>query len=188
MTESRIVTPDAGMELCYECDGEGVCLYCRGAGVENAKRCIAGGGECIVCAGAGQLSIGSEARADAASGRRVAIRVGCFRELGYDGPWSLEYARGKRSPEHLAEVVAYLRGGKLLVMSPGTVRDVFDQGTIAGTRSLRTDGDFTWPDSLAYYVERYAVELPPIFEARMAARSWVPPADVDLVGLMPSPE
>jgi hypothetical protein len=48
---------------------------------------------------------------------------------------------------------------------------------------MRTDGDFVWPDVLAYYVEKYGVELPPIFEARMASLGWSAPVDVDIVGL-----
>lgn len=187
MAESPVVTPDEGTELCYECDGSCLCWHCRGEGFEDGVRCITcnGGGKCIVCNGEGQLWLGTTASVRAAHGKRFAIRVGCFRELGYDGPWTLEAARGRRSPEHLAEVIAYLRAGKILVLSPGLVRDFYDNSRVAGNRSLRTDGMFTWPDSLAYYVEHYGVELPPVFEANMAGRGYVFPRDVDVNGLEP---
>jgi hypothetical protein len=66
------------------------------------------------------------------------------------------------------------------VASPGFARDVYDAAFVAGSRSMRTDGDFVWPDVLAYYVEKYGVELPPIFEAHMAAAGWTAPADIDI--------
>ena len=112
---------------------------------------------------------------------RALTMVGNFREMGYvrDAP-SLVDARGKRSAAHRAEVVAYLRGGTSYTVSPGPVRDLFDPTRFAGTAGIRTDGVFAWPDFLAYYVERYDVELPAAFEAHMRACAWHSPATVDL--------
>lgn len=188
-----IVSPDPGYELCYECDGDRLCWSCRGSGTrKDGRQCsdCTGRGLCIVCDGEGQLVVGSRAKyAPEREGRpdqsRTAKRVGCFRELGYeDGP-SLVEARGKRTSNHRHEVVAYLKAGRLLVMSPGIVRDYFDRGSVAGTRSIRTDGTFAWPDSLAFYVERYAIELPADFEQHMAAQHWHMPHEIDIVGLVP---
>lgn len=118
-------------------------------------------------------------------GKRTAKTVGLFLELGDDDAPSLADARGKRPPANQAQVVAYLKAGKVLVMSPGLVKDAFDRGTLAGTRSMRTDGVYAWPDSLAFYVERYQVELPAEFEEHMAKREWKMPAEIDIVGLVP---
>src|SRR5215468_12494295 len=115
-----LTTPDAGYELCYECEGKRVCWSCHGAGRRrNGDICntCAGRGLCIVCNGDGQLPAGTEASVDgrSRSGHRVAKRVGCFRELGYEGAPSLEEVRGKRATANQDKVVAYLRGGKVLV-------------------------------------------------------------------------
>ena len=69
--------------------------------------------------------------------------------------------------------------------SPGLVKDTFDGKTLAGKRSMRTDGVYAWPDALAYYVERYQVELPPEFESHMAKSEWRMPDTVDISGLRP---
>jgi hypothetical protein len=190
------MTPDKGYAICYECDGKRVCWSCGGAGVrDSGPRCntCTGSGWCIVCGGAGQLQAGATAEyrpdnatpAPAASGKRVAKSVGCFRDLGYEGAPSVADVRGKRSPDHQAQVVAYLKAGRVLVMSPGLVRDAFDRSSVAGSRSIRTDGEFAWPDSLAFYVERYLVELPRDFEEHMAARLWKMPDEIDIDGLVP---
>jgi hypothetical protein len=132
-----------------------------------------------VCRGAGEL----ESRAaPPATPEREAIPVGWFRELGYETALSIEQWKG-RDPAHAADVARYLRGGKVLVASPGLARDIYDRAVVAGSHSMRTDGDFVWPDVLAHYVEKYGVELPPIFEARMAAAGWNAPDEVDIVGL-----
>ena len=65
-----VTTPGPGAELCYECDGKRICIYCRGRGkLSNGNQCSTchGDGRCIVCDGAGELPIGSEKSADEAS-------------------------------------------------------------------------------------------------------------------------
>lgn len=184
---SPILNPDEGYELCYECDGKRVCWLCHGDQVlPNGERCgqCTGRGWCIVCGGAGQLRKVAPAGLPT-EGKRVARSIGCFRDLGYERGPSVADLRGKRKPEHQARVVDYLRAGKVLVMSPGLVNDVFDKTVVAGKRSIRTDGEYAWPDSLAFFVERYQVELPADFEEHMAARGWVMPANIDVRGLVP---
>lgn len=187
MTEqpTPITTPEAGYELCYECDGKRVCWLCHGDQVlPNGERCgqCTGRGWCIVCGGAGELRIEG---GRTPLGLRTATTVGGFRELGYDDGPPLAAVRGKRRAGDQAEVVAYLRAGVVLVTSPGLVKDAFDGKTLAGKRSMRTDGVYAWPDALAYYVERYQVELPAAFEAHMARSQWRVPEQVDITGLRP---
>jgi len=201
MTEQPepIPTPEPGYELCYECDGKRRCWLCSGDQVlASGDRCgeCTGRGWCIVCGGAGELVAGARARyapsslestpvAPLTPGQRTASTVGGFRELGYDDGPALAAVRGKRPAAHQAEVVAYLRAAPLLVTSPGLVKDAFDGKTLAGKRSMRTDGVYAWPDSLAYYVERHQVELPAAFEAHMAQNHWRVPVPIDLTGLRP---
>ena len=70
-------------------------------------------------------------------------------------------------------------------MSPGLIPDVFQPTMLAGARHIRTDGFYAWPDSLAYYVERYQVALPDELEEHMSARGWKVPDDIDTRGLRP---
>lgn len=172
----------SGHVLCYECEGKRTCWSCFGKGVRNNGAVCGecgGSGACPVCGGAGELEAGT---APPVIHAREAVPVGWFRELGYESAFSIEQAKN-RDPAHTADVARYLRGGKILVASPGLARDIYDRARVAGSHSMRTDGDFVWPDVLAYYVETYGVALPPIFEARMASRGWTAPADIDIVGL-----
>ncbi len=102
--------------------------------------------------------------------------VGRFRELGYgETAPSLVAARGKRAPRNKAEVVRYLRGAKMQAFSPGVERDVFDETKLADSPSIRTDGVYSWPELIGYYVEKYDIELPEDFEEHMRANSWTVP-------------
>jgi hypothetical protein len=105
------------------------------------------------------------------------IPVGFFRELGNDeadAP-SIAEARGKRAPDHKAEVVAYLRGADVLLtwMSADGAEDYFAPGEELGPEHVLTDGVFAWPSTLALYVDQYDVALPTAFEEHMAAHHWL---------------
>jgi len=112
--------------------------------------------------------------------------VGNFIEIGYDddptAP-SLASARGKRTADNKQQVVDYLRSAITFIVSPGRDDDVFDPSKSAGSSSIATDGVYVWPRTLAYYVEKYDVELPPDFEAHMARNGWKPPANIERLGL-----
>lgn len=65
-----VVTPAPGDEICYECDGKRICIWCSGRGeLANGKRCgtCYGDGLCIVCRGVGELPEGTEKAAKEAS-------------------------------------------------------------------------------------------------------------------------
>jgi hypothetical protein len=123
-------------------------------------------------AAASEASAGNTA---AAAKKRTLKLIGNFREMGWDdqpGAPSLPIVRGKRGPDHKADVVAYLRKAETITMSPGQERDFFDDSRYVGSPSMRTDGVYVWPDFLAGYVERYDVALPRDFERHMAGRTW----------------
>jgi len=111
--------------------------------------------------------------------------VGHFRELGYnyDAAPSIVDARGKRVATNKDKVVQYLRAGKCYIVFTGIVKDYFEPSAIIGTRSTRTDGTYTWPNALAYYVERYDIALPEHFERFMEDRGWQIRDDIDLLSL-----
>ena len=120
--------------------------------------------------------------------RRVAVRpVGFFAEL------NLHQAKGRPLLRDVVQdtpvadegrIVAYLRAGRPTWVSRGRGHDVLRPEWIPIPDEhglLRTDGVWTWPSELAYYVEQYHVRLPAEFVELMRVRDFlVPdlPADV----------
>lgn len=104
--------------------------------------------------------------------------IGNFIELGYDhhpDPPSLVAGRGKLDPAIKPQVLAYLRAGNMLIFSPGVDDDVLDPARRSDSPSIRMDGTYCWPQTLAYYVDRYDVELPAEFIAHARANDWQVP-------------
>ena len=121
--------------------------------------------------------------AGAAPGDHAPIRlVGNFREMGDPSPHapSLVETRGRRGRAHKQEVLTYLRTAPVIVFSPGLSEDYFEPTRRIKGPSMRTDGTYVWPEYLAYYVDRYDVELPPDFEAHMHTLAWQLPQGLDV--------
>lgn len=110
------------------------------------------------------------------------IPIGFYKELRGGKPHepSLREAIASTPQSHESSIVHYLKSGKLLIGSPGVVRDVLDSavGMISAPHIL-TDGVYAWPAVLAYYVERYHVQLPSDFLANMSANQWTIPQEID---------
>ena len=80
-------------------------------------------------------------------------------------------------------VVAYLRYASAVLFAPDHALDYFDMSKTIGTRTMRSDGVFVWPDYLAGYVEHYDVFLPEEFEEHMRLKHWTLPTAMDLCTL-----
>ena len=77
------------------------------------------------------------------------------------------------------QVVAYLKGGHVLIDFMDISDDVFDKSRqILGGPSTLTDGDWIWRDDFAYYVARHNVAVPPDFLDLIRQRHYVVP-DLD---------
>lgn len=100
--------------------------------------------------------------------------AGFFRELmhGDDGGASLIDLRRAVALMEEERIVEYLRKGVPLIVSPGVVYDVLDGGGPIGTGGILTDGEWAWPDDLAYYLEKYHVALPEDFVTWIAERGY----------------
>ncbi len=89
--------------------------------------------------------------------------LGFFRELRHgdpDGP-SLEELAGAGNAADTDMLVAYLRDGAALIVSPGLVSDVLSgDETPVCERHIVTDGVWVWPLDVAHYVEKRDVGLP----------------------------
>ena len=112
--------------------------------------------------------------------------AGYFRELpgGFRSGPSIEDARGKLPGGLVGSVAAYLNGGTILSVSPAPASDDWFTGARQVTRlGSLTDGEWTWPMSLAYYVEQYRVGIPQEFLAHMQQHGWqCPPVPEDELG------
>lgn len=65
-------------------------------------------------------------------------------------------------------VVEYLRANELVAMCAGWMTDRVTGKQVAGWRpNFRTDGVYAWGESLAYYVDKYNLELPSEFLAHI---------------------
>lgn len=99
------------------------------------------------------------------------IEVDWFREFGDEEAPPLASARSRSTRTNKPEVIRYLRSGRMITFSPGTVADPFRPGRTAGSLSILTDGTYSWHDALAYFVEVHDLALPAAFEDHIRARS-----------------
>ena len=75
------------------------------------------------------------------------------------------------------QIASYLNQGKIHVLSPGCETDILDPDEpIIGGMSQRTDGEWTWPDSLVYWVLHRQIGLPPDFVVKIRACGYRNPA------------
>ncbi|RAO23685.1 hypothetical protein ONO86_01996 [Micromonospora noduli] len=67
----------------------------------------------------------------------------------------------------------YLKNGSVVAAASGYVFDELapDRPEIAPL-SILTDGEWSWPSDLSYYVQKYQVGLPEEFLQHAAARGW----------------
>lgn len=65
------------------------------------------------------------------------------------------------------KIVEYLRKGHVTLCSPTITVDVFTGQRIDNQKYLMTDGEYSWNNALAYYVEKYHLRLPLEFEAKV---------------------
>ena len=106
--------------------------------------------------------------------------VGFFRELAYGVPDSPNLVESVRRfaayPKEL--VLNYLRTAPAIGGAWTITQDVLDPAhPDIGPLILRSDGAWKWPEELAYYVERYNVDLPAEFLAHLEAVGYQPPPE-----------
>lgn len=92
-----------------------------------------------------------------------------------DGPSLADCVRSVPTSDE-DKIVSYLRLSPTFAASGPMVDDVLDPSkkSIAPLETA-TDGEWMWPRDLAYYVERYHVELPEDFVNFMRENDWRAP-------------
>lgn len=98
------------------------------------------------------------------------IYIGEFRELCIrhpDYPSIIDYFDSDSYPGK-DKIVRYLKkSGEVDMMSGAIRKDVITGDTISFTDVGRNDGEYSWWESLAYYVEHYNLRLPKSFEEKI---------------------
>jgi hypothetical protein len=104
--------------------------------------------------------------------------VGFFRELPHGDPGgpSLREAIGRGDAQFRNDLASYLASGAVLASTAQRVDDVLSNEKLdAGQLAIQTDGRWTWPADLAYYVRKYNVQLPSTFVEQAQASAWKSP-------------
>lgn len=114
-------------------------------------------------------------------------KVGFFFELEPEVQRAeLHRLRSRSSHPDKLSILEYLRSG----VDAGAVMMIdYDyacepKATI-GAIVLKSDGRWIWPNSLAYYFEKYDVQLPEQFVLDMRSLDWVVPSNVEIPFEMP---
>jgi len=114
-------------------------------------------------------------------------RFGHFYELAPDTQRSeIGKLRSRLISTTKQQVLQYLQSG----VEAGIVMMVeYDHFTepeaCLGTVALLSDGNWIWPSSLAYYVDKYEVRLPAEFLDNMAKNGWSVPPGTEVPFEMP---
>lgn len=97
--------------------------------------------------------------------------VGMYREFGFAGAPEMKDSFEATAYPGQREIAAYLRNGDCVVACPKIEIDVFTGAHIRDEAAVLSDGEFKWPQCLAYYVETYNLRLPPEFETHILKSS-----------------
>ncbi len=109
-------------------------------------------------------------------------RFGHFYELDQnDMPVEISRLRRIEAEDDEQLVIQYLESGKVSAVVMIIERDFADSpnGKSLGEVILRTDGEWTWPESLCYYIKRYHIRVPEEFRQKMASTNWLVPRDFE---------
>jgi len=112
--------------------------------------------------------------------------AGFFKELPHGDKSGISLAENVSDTaiENEEEIIKYLDNGELFISCPGIATDVMDKNKIAGCPNIYTDGVWTWPGDLVYYIRHYHVKLPEEFISHMKSNGWIIPSiDLDNISL-----
>ena len=68
------------------------------------------------------------------------------------------------------KIITYLNRGEVLLVSPECSIEVFSGEKICHTKCIYTDGEYSWSNSLVYYVQYFNLRLPEEFENKILTR------------------
>lgn len=104
--------------------------------------------------------------------------LGFWAEHCGEGFPSIKFApRGSLSKAESELVATYLAACPIWISSPGAEESQLHDNVIAGTSSIRTDGEWAWHDTIAFYVRMHGIFLPDKFLQAVRAKNYLPPAE-----------
>jgi len=95
-------------------------------------------------------------------------------------PSLLDAPRAKLSSRDMEMIAHYLEICPIWIASPGVVYSSTNTVEIAGTPSIRTDGQWAWQDTMAYYVRKLHITPPAEFVLSVQEKMGIPPLETDL--------
>ena len=69
------------------------------------------------------------------------------------------------------KIINFLRDGKIEIAQMSRDRDIFTGERIPYEVLVMSDGDYFWPNTLAWYVEKYNLRMPEEFERYILSKS-----------------
>ena len=94
-------------------------------------------------------------------------------------PYFVDQPKNVLSESESILVAAYLENCPVWIASPGIVYSPLD-GHIAGSMSVKTDGEWAWQDTTAYYVREYRISPPLEFIRHIQSRSYIFPSEKEI--------
>ena len=65
------------------------------------------------------------------------------------------------------KILAYLNSGEVAAASTSRAVDVISGEQINQTNCILTDGEYSWSNSLGYYIKKYNLQLPKVLEDKI---------------------
>ena len=89
-----------------------------------------------------------------------------FREFGLENGPSIKDSFSSAPFPNKQKIIKYLSDGKIGMVSGSSYIDVITGENTKIGKCIMTDGEYTWPGILMYYVDKYNLRLPSEFEAK----------------------
>lgn len=91
-----------------------------------------------------------------------------------DGPGGLRTDIGPFEDDDLADIVGYLRAGRVLIRVSELLPDPLSADRPRVPVSLRTDGVWMWDDAVGYFLANHRLAPDPSFLDYVRERNYVP--------------
>lgn len=65
------------------------------------------------------------------------------------------------------KIITYLNNGEIVLASTASAVDVFSGERINQTNCILTDGEYSWSNSLGYYIQKYNLQIPKELENKI---------------------
>jgi hypothetical protein len=104
-------------------------------------------------------------------------------------PSLFEEPQGALSSTDAESIARYLENCPIWVASPGLENSKVFPAEVAGTLSIRTDGQWAWQDTMAHYVRKLRISPPSAFVNDVEKKNGVWPSEHDVnIALMVFPD